>query len=657
MAKDQIILEYQLTQKGGDKVVSTVNDITEAWQESEKAATAALSEKQIDNATVKLEKFNNEVEKTASGFTSAKAELGNLTKQITSGALQGKDLQVAIKRAAELKDRIADVKEEIGRLSSDTRLFDTFVEGGRAVAAAFSIAQGAAALFGEENKDLQKSILKVQGALALLTGAQELANIVTKQGGIATQAYGFALKAVDGIAKVTGLSIAASMAVATAGVTILAAGVIALISYFNSADDAAEELAANEAQRERQREISDATQKAREKEQANSFERRRLLAKDEKELAQVNIKIIKEQIDAEKQKQLVLSQTLSAFKETEQATKEYQSIYGVFLDSEKRELDLIKDLNKEKKTLSDINFRLAQAANKPIENLDVKRLTLTPQEIKVEEPKKVPELEIKVNLKPEPVLTEEEKKQLQEAYFEFASSAASSLQSISSSIFGRETAALEEEKQKQLKLAGDNAKQREAIEKRFAIRSAELRRKQAISDKAFALANIGINTASAIQKQLSVTPLPAGAAFVALIAASAALQTAAVLAQPLPEIPKFKKGVIGFKGKGTETSDENLVFISNNESVMTGKATSKYREELQAAQDLQLEDLIYQKYLLPALKQAGAADKEGNLYDDWLLRKEVKANRQAERENSKFIVNGILSGMRGNSYLTQRYYS
>ncbi|MFC7347301.1 hypothetical protein ACFQO9_11290 [Chryseobacterium zhengzhouense] len=47
------------------------------------------------------------------------------------------------------------------------------------------------------------------------------------------------------------------------------------------------------------------------------------------------------------------------------------------------------------------------------------------------------------------------------------------------------------------------------------------------------------------------------------------------------ETPAFKDGVIGFNGKGTGTSDSNLVRISNGESVITADATRKNREILE----------------------------------------------------------------------------
>ena len=54
------------------------------------------------------------------------------------------------------------------------------------------------------------------------------------------------------------------------------------------------------------------------------------------------------------------------------------------------------------------------------------------------------------------------------------------------------------------------------------------------------------------------------------------------------DIPQFKKGVIDFQGKGTETSDSNLVMISKGESVMTAKETRRFKPVLEAIRKRQI---------------------------------------------------------------------
>lgn len=662
---DKILLEYELVAKGGDKVVSTVADITQEWEKSEEAMKAALSEKQIESSTEKLSKFNTEVEKTATGFTSAKSELRELEKVITSGKLQGNDLQQAVKRAAQLKDRIGDVRQEINRLASDTRLFDTFVEGGRAVAAAFSVAQGAAALFGEENKDLQKSILRVQGALALLTGAQELANIVTKQGGIATQAYGVALKVVDGIAKVTGLSIAASMAVATAGVTLLVASILGVIAYFSQTRDEAKKLEETnkeiEERAKRRREAQEFADKDRQKKAELEILTLKNSGATKEQIAKAEIRQLKE-VGRELEANLEIRKKQFPGMPIEQQ-KEFFADELLLIEQNKaaiidKEKEFQKDLVQVKRDAAkEVGLESFALPEQPKQDLTVRELTIIPTEVVIAplpESEPVELTNIKIKLTPEEAFSKFIDDTV--AFLETAKPFVSAFSDFTNSLFSIETSSLQKEKEKQLAIVGDDVKKREEIEKKFAIKQAEAARKQAIANKAFAAFDIILNTAQGIQKTIAQTGFPAAIPFVALAAATGALQLAAVLSRPLPEIPKFEKGVIGLKrGKNKAGIDTIPALLTEGESVMRVAATNKYPDELQAAQDLQLEDLIKHKYLLPALKAANAESAE--TYDDFNLRRTIKQGQQLDRENSKFIVNGILSGIRETSYNNRKHYA
>jgi hypothetical protein len=91
------------------------------------------------------------------------------------------------REAGKLKDQIGDTSQRIKTLASDTVRIDTVVSAVQGITAGFQIAQGAAALFGSENEDLQKSLLKVQGAMALATGVQQVANLLNKDSILITQ--------------------------------------------------------------------------------------------------------------------------------------------------------------------------------------------------------------------------------------------------------------------------------------------------------------------------------------------------------------------------------------------------------------------------------------------------------------------------------------
>ena len=76
-------------------------------------------------------------------------------------------------------------------------------------------------------------------------------------------------------------------------------------------------------------------------------------------------------------------------------------------------------------------------------------------------------------------------------------------------------------------------------------RKIAMQRKQAIFNKLLAIAEIAINLQQAISKINAVYPPPANAPLIGFAVASAAVQTATVLATPLPQ---YKDG----RGKGKD---------------------------------------------------------------------------------------------------------
>lgn len=81
-----------------------------------------------------------------------------------------------IKEAGRIKDSVGDMRAEIGYFASDTRRLDAVLGGVQGLAGAFSAVEGAAALMGIESKDLQKTMVQLQGALALVNGLQAVSN-------------------------------------------------------------------------------------------------------------------------------------------------------------------------------------------------------------------------------------------------------------------------------------------------------------------------------------------------------------------------------------------------------------------------------------------------------------------------------------------------
>jgi hypothetical protein len=111
---------------------------------------------------------------------------------------------------------------------------DAFAQGAQAIAGGFAAAQGALALFGTENKQVEEAIKKTQGAMALLQGVTAITNVLQKESAlrlaIATTAQ-TAYTAVVGTS--TGAMKLFRLALASTGIGALVVGLGLLISNFD----------------------------------------------------------------------------------------------------------------------------------------------------------------------------------------------------------------------------------------------------------------------------------------------------------------------------------------------------------------------------------------------------------------------------------------
>jgi hypothetical protein len=83
----------------------------------------------------------------------------------------------AAKKAAELRDRIGDAKALTDAFNPDAK-FKALTASLAGVAGGFGAVQGAMALFGNESENVQKTLLKVQSAMALSQGLQAVGESV-----------------------------------------------------------------------------------------------------------------------------------------------------------------------------------------------------------------------------------------------------------------------------------------------------------------------------------------------------------------------------------------------------------------------------------------------------------------------------------------------
>jgi hypothetical protein len=143
----------------------------------------AIVQKSSNQMSAEVAKSAKSMEERLAAIATRNPTMGSV-RQLTQLAMEARALgpefaQVAneiIKQAGRMKDAIADTRGEVTYFASDTRRLDAVLGGIQGVAGAFGVAQGAAAVFGGENKELQATMVKLQGVMALVTGLQAVQN-------------------------------------------------------------------------------------------------------------------------------------------------------------------------------------------------------------------------------------------------------------------------------------------------------------------------------------------------------------------------------------------------------------------------------------------------------------------------------------------------
>jgi hypothetical protein len=120
------------------------------------------------NINVNTDQAAKSVGSLKSQLREAQAEVAALSDKF--GATSKEAIEAA-KRAGELKDRIGDAKALTEAFNPDAK-FKSLTSSLAGVAGGFAAVQGAMALFGSESEDLQKTLVKVQSAMALSQGLQ-----------------------------------------------------------------------------------------------------------------------------------------------------------------------------------------------------------------------------------------------------------------------------------------------------------------------------------------------------------------------------------------------------------------------------------------------------------------------------------------------------
>ena len=178
----------------------------------------------------------------------------------------------AAKKAAELKDRIGDAKTLTDAFNPDAK-FKALTSSLSGVAGGFAAVQGGMALFGAESEDVQKTLLKVQSAMALSQGLQSVGESIDsfkqlgavinsttgfqKLNSLATAAAAVVQKLFTGAVNTTATSFnTLKTAIVSTGIGALVVGIGYLIAKMNENADATEKLTLEQESLNKQLEIT-----------------------------------------------------------------------------------------------------------------------------------------------------------------------------------------------------------------------------------------------------------------------------------------------------------------------------------------------------------------------------------------------------------------
>lgn len=119
-------------------------------------------------------------------FSSTKQEFRALQEAAKKMGIEfgatNETFQKFVQEVGGAKDQIGDLDAIIKQNASDTQFFDGLIAAAQGLAGAYGVASGAAELFGENNEDLQKKLVKFMAVMQILQGLQALQNMLQKEG-------------------------------------------------------------------------------------------------------------------------------------------------------------------------------------------------------------------------------------------------------------------------------------------------------------------------------------------------------------------------------------------------------------------------------------------------------------------------------------------
>jgi hypothetical protein len=164
-----------------------------------------LSEEQKNNSSIGGQ-LQKEISKMDAGLKEYDATIGNHQRNVGDYEIAGRSMRTELMlmteqlarmkqegledsdvfkelslRAGEMRDAFDDARAEVKKLASDTGGLDQLISVAEGLAGAYTAIEGASALLGVKNEELQQTFVKLQAAMAVLNGLRSIQNVLQKE--------------------------------------------------------------------------------------------------------------------------------------------------------------------------------------------------------------------------------------------------------------------------------------------------------------------------------------------------------------------------------------------------------------------------------------------------------------------------------------------
>lgn len=187
---DQFVESNKRAQKSIETFEQRMKDQTERVTKNINEQAKAFDNLDVSIPSGGMDELDKQQKKVVESGKSLKAQLREIREQMAQLELAGKKNTAEFRNLARqggiLTDQLGDTSKQLQNLGNDERYIQAVGSALTGVVGAFAAGQGAVALFGDENEDLQKTMTKLFAAMTLVQGVQQVQETLNKDNILST---------------------------------------------------------------------------------------------------------------------------------------------------------------------------------------------------------------------------------------------------------------------------------------------------------------------------------------------------------------------------------------------------------------------------------------------------------------------------------------